>query len=383
MSKRGQNEGSVYKLANGTWRGSVSLGRGPDGKRDRKYFSGKTRREVAEKLKVAQRDHQLGLPVAPERQTVAYFMNTWLEERAKPSTRITTYTTYESHTRIHILPSLGHIILQQLTPQQVQAFVNYKAASPDLAIRTVIDIHSVLRRALNQAVRWGLVPRNVAALAELPRLEKKEQRYLTPDQARMLLEAARGDRLEALYSVAIALGLRRGEALGLRWEDVDLDRGVLQVKVALHRIGGKLQLAEPKTPGSRRSINLPRISIAALRAHKVRQLEERLKAGDKWKESGHVFTSTIGTPMEPSNFRRAFQKLLARAGIEHMRIHDMRHTAASLMIAQKIEPKMISEILGHSRTGITMDLYGHLFEPMRREAADRMDDILGDQKGSS
>lgn len=374
-SRRGHNEGTIVQRSDGRWAAVVNLGTGPDGKRKRKSFYGKTRKEVAEKLKIALRDQQLGLPIAPERQTVKQFLTRWLTESAKPTLRPTTFATYSIHVRVHIVPALGHIPLQQLSPQDVQAFINHKL-EPGLSPRSVSDIYAVLRRALNQAVKWSLVPRNVATIVDTPRVPRKQMRCLTPEQARKLLVTVQGDRLEALYSVAIALGLRRGEALALKWEDVDLDLGILHIKAGLVRIEGKLQRVEPKTAMSRRTIRLPWVANVALRAHKERQSEDREIAGARWNEMGLVFPSQVGTHLEPRSFKRNLDRALQKAGLEHIRIHDLRHTAASLMLAQGVSPKMVSEILGHSRVGITFDTYVHIYDAMRQEAADMMDLVL-------
>ncbi len=376
-TRRGHNEGSIYQRASDSlWVGSINLGYGPDGKRKRKPIYGKTRKEVAEKMKAALRDQQLGVLITTARQTTGQFLTRWLEDVARPSLRASTYETQESHVRVHLIPSFGHVPLQQLTPQHIQAFIKYKLES-GLSPHTISDIHGILRHALGQAVKWNLVPRNVAALVDKPRWERPQMNCLTPEQALQLLVAVKGDRFEALYTVAVPLGLRRGEALGLKWEDVDFDKGLLHVRRTLQRVGGKLQLTEPKTRTSRRSINLPQICIAALRGHKDLQRWEKRLAGDRWQEHELVFPTGIGTPYEPNNLKRHLQRMLDKAGLPHIRIHDLRHTAASLMLAQGIQPKVISEILGHSRIGVTLDIYAHLYEPARQEAADRMDQLLG------
>ena len=243
--------------------------------------------------------------------------------------------------------------------------------------RTVQYTHTVLRRALGRALKWGLVARNVATLVDRPRSVRQEMQSLSPEQARVFLQAAEGDRLEALYSVAIAVGLRQGEALGLRWDDVDLDAGKLRVRVALQRVNGKLQLVGPKTAKSRRTIALPQTAVIALRKHRTRQLEERLRAGEHWQEMGLVFPSTIGTPHDARNVVRAFQKLLEQAGLPHMRFHDLRHTCASLLLAQGVHPRVVMEILGHSQISLTMDTYSHVIPSLQREAAQQMDAALG------
>jgi integrase len=221
-----------------------------------------------------------------------------------------------------------------------------------------------------------MVSRNDATLVSPPRVQQTEIEPFTPVQAKQFLAAIKGNRLEALYSVAVALGLRRGEALGLRWQDVDLDAGTLTVRVTLQRVSGKLQLVEPKTSRSRRTITLPQITIKALRTHKTRQLEERLAAGEQWLETGMIFTSTIGTPLEPRNLNRQFTKLLEQLGLPHMRFHDLRHTCASLLLAQGVHPRVVMETLGHSRISETMDRYSHVIPALQQDAADRLDKLL-------
>jgi integrase len=201
-------------------------------------------------------------------------------------------------------------------------------------------------------------------------------RSLDPDEARTFLATVKGDRLEALYSVALSLGLRQGEALGLLWENVDLDTGILKVRTALQRIEGKQQLVEPKTAKSRRNIIMPEVTITSLRTHRIRQLEERLAAGTRWKEQGLVFTSTIGTPLDQRNSFRLFQEALQRAGLPHIRFHDLRHTCASLLLAQGVHPRVVMETLGHSQISLTMDTYSHVIPALQRDAADRMNALL-------
>ena len=374
MSKRGQNEGSIYKRNDRRWVAVVSLGY-KGGKRFRKSFYGKTRREVQEKLTAALRSHQQGLPLAPERQTVAQFLEYWLAESVKQNVRPRTYEGYCLHVRLHIVPALGRIRLAKLTAQNVQEFLNAKLRD-GYAPRTVQYMHAVLRRALGQALRWGLVAQNVATLVDRPKVRRPEVKPFDPEQARALLAAVKGDRLEALYSVALAVGLRRGEALGLHWDDVDLEAGTLRVRVTVQRVDGKLRLVETKTDRSRRTIALPQTAAAALRVHRTRQLRERLAAGSRWQETGLVFTTTIGTPLEPRNVTRQFRKVLMKAGLPLKRFHDLRHTCASLLLAQGVHPRVVMEILGHSQISMTMDTYSHVMPVLERDAASQMDALL-------
>lgn len=294
--KRGQNEGSIFKRKDGRWVAILNLGY-KNGRRQRKSFYGETRKEVQEKLVQALRAKQQNLPVSPERLTLRQYLERWLEQSAKPSLRPRTYEGYRDHVNKHIVPALGHIQLAKLTAQDVQTLLNEKVES-GLAPRTVHYMHAVLRRALNQAVKWDLVARNVATLVDRPRSETKEIVPLTPEQARAFLKAIQGERLEALYTVALALGLRKGEALGLRWQDIDLAGAQLKVTGSMQRVEGKLQLVETKTERSRRTIAMPESVVSALRKHKARQLRERLKAGQRWHDSDLVFTSTIGLPID-------------------------------------------------------------------------------------
>jgi integrase len=208
-------------------------------------------------------------------------------------------------------------------------------------------------------------------------MAKRQIKPLEPEQARSLIAAAEQHRLGALVTVAVALGLRQGEALGLQWADVDLDRGVIHIRHALQRIGGTWNLVEPKSERSRRTIALPRVVIAALKAHRTMQLEERLAAGEDWKDQGFVFCTKTGGPLDTSNTKRVFRALLKAADAPTIRFHDLRHTAASLLIAQGVNACAVAEILGHSSVTLTLNTYAHQLETLKHDAASRMDDILG------
>jgi integrase len=239
-------------------------------------------------------------------------------------------------------------------------------------------LHAVLRRALGQALKWNLVPRNAARLVDPPRVERPEMLALTPEQARCFLDAVSGDRLGALYSVAVALGLRQSEILGLRWEDVDFEQQMLRVRAQLLRIDGAKRLVEPKTRQSRRTLPLPATIAAGLRAHRSRQLQERLLAGARWEGNGWdlVFTNTRGGPLDARHLVRAFKDHLVRAGLPDIRFHDLRHSCASLLVAQGLHPRVVMETLGHSTITLTMNTYSHVMPALQREAADMMDNVL-------
>ena len=238
-------------------------------------------------------------------------------------------------------------------------------------------IRVVLRAALNQARKWNLVGRNVAELVESPRVRRFEIKPLTPEQARQLLDAAKGNRLEALCAVALACGLRVGEILGLRWQDVDLEAGRLAIRQSIQRQrGAGLVAVEPKTERSRRTIEVPAPLVAELKAHRVRQLEERLVAGTRWRDGGLVFASAVGTGLEPRNLHRAFKAMLKRAGLPDIRFHDLRHSAASLMLAQGVPLRVVMEVLGHSSISLTADTYSHVMPSLVRDATEKAAAIL-------
>ena len=390
MAKRARNEGSIYRQqTDGRWVAAISVGY-RNGRRRRKKFFGATRAAVAAQLTQALHDQQHGLPVAPDRQTVGTFLTRWLEDSVKPSVRPTTYRSYQQLVDLHLKPGLGRYPLAKLTPQHVQTFLNeqhhggrilkpYQAQETPrtLTPRTVQYIHAVLRRALNQAMRWGMVPRNVAALVTPPRVIRQEVQPFTPQQARDFLGMIATHRLCPLIAVALSCGLRQGEALGLRWADgVDLDQGMLHVRHALQTVGGTRQLVELKTARSRRTITLPAKLVTLLRAHRTRLRERRLAAGPQWHETGFVFTTRDGQPLAGGNVTRDFKKLLAAAGLPPRRFHDLRHSCASFLLAQGVSPRVVMEILGHSQISLTMNTYAHVLPSLQTEAAHRMNALL-------
>ncbi len=279
--------------------------------------------------------------------------------------------------RLHVVPALGRYSLRRLTPTHVRKLLAEKFAS-GLSARSVQIIHATLRVMLAEAVRDELVERNVAAIVRPPAVAAEEVRPWSPEEAEDFLRAAEGDRLFALFAVGVALGLRKGELLGLRWSDVELDQGMLRVRQSVQRVyRAGLVFGPPKSSRSRRDIPLPAFAVRVLREHRTRQSEERLALGPYWQDSGLVFTSTIGTVVEPRNLSRLLDELIMKAGVRRIRFHDLRHTCASLMLAQGVPPRVVMDVLGHSQFSITMDLYSHVMPTALREAAAAMDRALG------
>ncbi len=383
MTRRGANEGTIRERRDGRWEARVIL-TGSDGRRRRRSLLARTRTEVRTKLQAALRAEASGLPSPGARLTTGAYLDHWLRDAVRPSVRSRTYASYAGVVRVHLDPGLGHVPLARLTPQQVQAFLNAKFAG-GLAPRTVAYVRAVLRQALGQAERWGLVTRNVARLAEPPRVPQREIRPLTPDQVRLFLEAIHGDRAEALYLVAVGVGLRQGEILGLAWTDIDFERSTITVRQALQRVDGRLELVEPKSVTSRRVVAVPTIVLDGLRVHRTRQREDRLLAGSRWQDDPRdlVFRTTVGTPMDGIAVTRRFQARLAVAGLPRQRFHDLRHACASLLLAQGVPARVVMETLGHSQISLTLNTYSHVIPALGRAAAEQMDAILAPQAGTS
>jgi integrase len=318
---------------------------GPNGRPARKYLNARTAKDARAKLAGAQRALEDGRSIIGDKLTVGRYMGQWLEA-TRPKVRATTWHGYAAIVARHIDPAIGGIPLTRLTPVQVDAMLR-ELLDAGKAPRTVLQVRAILRRALGQAVRWGLVGRNVATLVDPPRVERFEISPLTPEEARAFLLHVHGDRLEALYLAAIATGLRQGELFGLRWPDLDLKAGTLAVRHALQRLGGDVKLVEPKTTRSRRTLRLPASEAVALREHRRRQLEERIAAGPAWEGEAWdlVFANTIGGPLDSRNVMQRFQRTLAAAGLRRLRFHDLRHSAATLLLLQGVPARVVMEVL--------------------------------------
>ena len=290
--------------------------------------------------------------------------------------RESTYKGYEIQIRCHIRPALGTVRLTKLTPRHLQSHYQQQTES-GLGPRSVQMQHKLIKQALGQAVKWNLLPRNVAELVEAPRVPRNTVQHFTIEQAGAFLDAMRGDRLYALYTVTVSCGLRRGEVLALRWQDLNLESGVLAVSHTLAKTDRGWQLLEPKTQSSRRVVKLPEFAVEVLRQHRVRQLEERLIAGPGWQESDMVFTTGIGTPIDGNNLHHSYKAHLRRAGLREISFQALRHSAATLKLALGVQPKVVAEMLGHSRISMTMDTYSHVLPHLQDEAAEKMNNLLG------
>lgn len=348
-SRRSSGEGSIGQRKDGLYYGAIRL----DGQRH--YVYGETRKEVADKLKVLREKHEQGVKLDIGKLTVEAFLERWLEEVVKRKNKYKTYHTYSQCVRNYIIPALGRIVLTALRPDHVQTFVNDLAGSGK-APNTVRNTRAVLRRALNQAMSWRYVTFNAAALVETPRVEPTTIQPLTRDEAKHLLDNLKGHRLEALYLLCLLLGLREGEVLGLLITNLDLDAGKLRVEGTLHWQEGKLVRDTAKTKASIRTLPLPASLVVLLREHLCRQQEQ-------FPDNEYVFASVVGTPLNPRNIVRQFKGLLRKAGLrQELRFHDLRHSAATFLIARGEHPRTVMEILGHAQISTTMQVYGHVLQ---------------------
>jgi integrase len=375
MTRRGRNEGTVYPRSDGRWAGSVDLG-WRDGKRARRTVYGKTRGEANRRMVALQQSIAGGLAPAPERLTVEAYLADWLES-AKTTIRPATAVSYEAIVRVHIAPVIGRIRLVRLSVADVESMLRAKSAS-GLSPRRVQMIRAVLRRALGRAVKHRLVPANVAALADGPRQERHEISPFTPEEARSFLLAAKGHRFEAAFVTALMTGLRSGEIRGLEWADIDLESRTLTVRRALQRIDAEWRRVEPKSRAGRRVVPLAPMVADILSWHRLAQERDRELMGPGWIGSRFdlVFTTTVGTPIDDSNLTHAFQSLIESAGLRRVRLHDLRHSAATFWLAAKIPARVVADMLGHSQVGLTLQVYSHVLPELRQDAATAMQDIL-------
>lgn len=381
MSRRAIGEGTVYQRPDGKWIGEATIG-WDGGKRRRRRVVTETQREARARLRRIQDAIRDSAPIAADRLTVAQWLNEWLEKEARPRVRPRTFDGYRTIVVHHLAPYFAKVKLRDLEPRHVRDYLATKATQGSrkelLSAQTLHHHHAVLRRALQVAESYGYVQRNVAKLASPPTIHRPEVAPLTPEQSTKFLAAIAGMRDEHLYHVAMATGLRQSELLGLRWEDVDFEGATLSVRTTLQRYGGAYHLDPPKTSRSARTLALPAPIAAALRAQRRRQRVERVAAGPTWQGGrwGLVFTTGHGTPMSGSDLTKRFQAALSRAALPRVRFHDLRHGAATYLLAAGVDLRVVMEIMGHSTITTTANTYAHVLPRLQREAADRLGAML-------
>src|SRR5215218_1815009 len=373
--RRGNGEGSITRhKKSGLWMARYTV-ETPSGPKRRTIYAS-TRKEVAEKLARALSQRADGIVVDDKNLTVGDYLDRWLSDCVRGTVRESTYSRDRYLVTNHVKPSIGRVKLKNLNALHLQSLYRERLDS-GLSSSTVQKIHHVLHKGLRQAVRWTLIPRNPADDAKAPAPTPKEMNPLSAHEARKLLEAARGNRLEALYILAVHTGMRRGELLGLNWGDVDLENATVRVRRTLTRNGTGHVLGEPKTKKSRRTVRITPQAVQALKYHQAKQSEEMLTSGSLYQEQGLVFAGTGGGLINPSNLRqRSFKPLLEHAGLPRITFNDLRHTCASLLFQKNVHPKFVQELLGHASVAITLDTYSHMLPGMGSQAADAMVEAL-------
>lgn len=401
--RRGNNDGSYRQRPDGTWEVRITL---PNGKRKSLY--GKTHKEVQRTHREALDEMDRGLDLGARARPLARFLDEWIAV-VGPTLRPKTLHSYRQLIRLYITPALGHVQLGKLTTGQVQRMltemgeregkaqtvtykrgnttVTYTRQAQKLSPRTIAYTRDVLRIALNQAVAWGLLTRNVAAVAKPPRAERTPVQPLTTVQAGIFIDhlTEKNHPLLALLTTAIHTGMRQAELMGLRWRDVDLTAGTVHVRHALQRITranedgeqvSEWAFVEPKSKRSVRTLSLTQIARDTLIAHKDRQAFERKQAGDLWHDLDLVFTTARGTPLEPSNLNGRLHRLLDACGLPRQGMHSLRHCCASVMLGEGVPARVVMEQLGHAQISLTMDTYSHVMPAMLDEAASKMDEAF-------
>lgn len=374
--RRGHGEGSVYQFKPGLWAASVDLG-WIDGKRRRKVVYGKTEAEAIAKRDELRRSLKLGVNLAAPPQTMREWLTEWLANKTADGTKPSTVERYRQVVHGHLIPALGKTKLDKLTPRDVQRMV--AALSDKLSPASVVKVHGVLRSSLSDALRLDLVARNVAKSVRLPSMGRDERRALTPTEARKLLTELNGDRLEALFVLALTTGLRRGELLGLRWSDVDAAGKVLFVRQTVQRVGGQLRVITPKTARSTRSVPLGKLALDALTRHRAVQEAECAHAAELWRDEGFVFANGLGGAMEPRNVNRRFEQARKAVGLDWLHLHDLRHAYATFLIDGGAELRTVMDLLGHSTIRLTADTYGHVLRSRAQDAAEQIDRIMNEE----
>ena len=376
-------KGHIRQRGPQSWAVVLDLGRDASGKRRQKWHTVRGTKKDAQR-ELARLLHELntGAYVEPSRMTLSDYLDRWLEDYARPNVSGKTFERYEEIVRLHLKPALGHHTLSKLQPLHIALYYSEALASGrtdgsgGLSARSVLHHHRVLRAALHQAVKWLLLPRNPADAVDPPRPKHREMRALDEAATAKLLRAASESRLSLPVLLAVTTGLRRGEILGLRWQDIDFEKSSLAVRQSLEQTRDGLAFKQPKTSKGRRVVALPGLAVDALKQHKVRQATTKLALGAAYQDHDLVCARDDGSPWPPDTFSSAFVALMRRADVPTVRFHDLRHTHATQLLRQGVHPKVVSERLGHATVGITLDVYSHVLPGMQAEAATRTDAAL-------
>lgn len=377
--------GSIVKRGK-TYSYVLYLGRDDAGSKRQKWVGGfRTKREAEAALTEALERRRTGMWGDPGRQTVGEYLHTWLTS-TKPSLRATTAASYEATLTGWVIPRVGSLRLAALTPARLGALYGELLSSGrrdgagGLSARSVRYAHSILSHALKDAVAWGLLPRNPASLVDIPRQQSREMSVWRHEDVRRFLSHVADDRLYAMWALLVTTGLRRGEVIGLRWGDIDVERGTLAVRRALVAVGYAVHVSEPKTARGRRMMAIDPLTLAALELRRDAQAVEKRVARELWEATGYVFTDELGRAIHPQRVSVLFRNIVREAELPPIRLHDLRHTAATLALTAGIHPKVVAERLGHSAVGITLDTYSHVVGELQADAAARVAALIYDRQ---
>ncbi|WBL16339.1 site-specific integrase [Sutcliffiella sp. NC1] len=371
--------GSVHKYETKSgetkWMYMLDLGKDEKGRRKQKKKSGfKTEREAKKELRLAEAELIKGTYVEPSKMLYEKYLDDWFKTKRK-SLGIQTIEVYESHLKNYIKPFLGSTPLLSLKTIHVDNFINHmheKGYTPSTIKKSI----NIIKSSLEHAIDTELLSKNVAKKATLPKEKKKEMEVWSKQEVQTFLKVAKGDRLYALFYLALTTGMRQGELLGLRWKDIDLDNQLLRVNQVLAH-NGKDIISEAKTEKSNRTVELGESTISVLKAHRKQLLQEKLLQGKGYQDNDLVFCTPLGTPLNSSNIRsRNFNGLIKQAGLKKIRFHDLRHTCATLLLSEGVNVKIISEMLGHSNIKITLDTYSHVLPTMQKEAVNKLENMI-------
>ncbi len=378
-TRAAQGSGTIRQRPDGRWEARFTVGRDPGtGKQIQRSVYGSTQKEVRQKLAQAVAEVDNGTYQAPSKMTVGQWLDIWQKDYlggVKPFTA----QGYEKNVRVYIKPALGAIKLDALNAHTVQKFINDMGKphedKPPLLPKTVRNAHGVLHKALQQAVKVGYIRFNPADACELPRLERKEINPLDSDAMAAFMRAIGGHRFEAIYLTMLFTGMRRGEAFGLLWDCVDLDKGTIRIDRQLQNIPGRpgeFRLISTKN-GKGRTITAAPFVVELLKKHRARQLRDRLKSGPLWQDHGYVFCNEVGEHLSPSTVYHNYKEIVASIGLPDLRLHDLRHSYAVASLRAGDDVKTVQSNMGHHTAAFTLDVYGHVTEEMKRASADRME----------
>lgn len=370
-------KGSIRRRSKGSWEITIDMGRDEHGKRQRKFINVKGKKAYAERqLRELLASLDKGIPIDTSRLTVAELLDQWYASYVVPKLGPRTIESYEVIIRLHLKPNLGHHELTKLEPIHIQNMES-SLLTKGKAAKTVQNVHRVLNEALGHAIKWGLLWKNPMSVVDAPKPRKYEANVPSSPNVLNILKRAKETPYHVAFHFIAYTGCRRGECLGVRWQDVDLEQGVVSIVQNVQRVKGMgLVIEPPKSQKGRRAIAIDEATVALLKNHRITRLEHRLQVGEKWEDHDLVFAGPIGRPLDPSVLTHRFKKLAKKADVPSIRLHDLRHFHASVLLRQGVHPKVVQERLGHATISITLDTYSHVIPSLQAEAADTFAGVM-------